>query len=297
MKILIAGGSGLVGQRLSKLLQARGHSVAHLSRTVRSGQKFPTFIWNVLEQTIDLQAFEGVDVVVNLAGEGIADARWTAKRKQAIVSSRVDSVRLLKVAMNSLQKKPIYIAASAIGYYGNTGDALTDENSRVGSGFMADCCRSWEEASWSLADTTARLAILRIGVVLSKQGGALPKNLGTLRFGLATYFGKGQQFFPWIHIEDVCNVIIFSIENNHVQGIFNAVSPTPITSYQFAEALADVRGGFHIKVSAPAFVLRLALGEMADVVLQGSRVSAQKIMGAGFRFQFPTISLALKDLW
>jgi uncharacterized protein (TIGR01777 family) len=296
--ILIAGGTGLLGTRLSILLHDQGHEVLHLSRHADPSAPFPALAWDPSKGHIDQAAIERADAVVNLAGTGIADARWTQARKKLIIDSRVDGALLLKKAFEQTGKRPIYVAASAVGFYGDRGDQWLTETDAPGKGFLADSCVAWEAASQQLADCTKRLAIMRIGVVLSTQGGALAQYLPPLqKLRTASYFAKGTQYVPWVHIDDMCRMLAFALSNARLCGVYNAVSPNPVTSRAFADTLAAAYGAKAFVLPAPAFALRLAMGEMADVVLQGARPSAKKITEAGFAFQYPKLEGALHDLF
>lgn len=296
--ILIAGGTGLVGQRLSQLLLAEGHTVLHLSRRQRPKATIPTYKWDLDKDYIDEEALVRADYVINLAGAGIADRRWSKSRKKMIISSRVDSSKLLLSSFERLGKRPkAYLSAAAIGYYGDRGAEWVHEDSPPGqSGFLVESCLRWEEAIAEWPKAGYRTLIYRIGIVLSTKGGALPKMITPAKFGVASYFGDGQQYMPWIHIDDLCKMIILGLNNEDMNGVYNGVAPNPVTNQQFMETLCKAVNRPAIMVPAPAFALRLGLGEMADVVLHGSRVSADKIQQQQFKFDYPELLPALKDL-
>ncbi|MEO1436856.1 MAG: TIGR01777 family oxidoreductase, partial [Bacteroidota bacterium] len=295
--ILITGGSGLVGSRLSVLLKEKGHEVRHLSRSPKSNAVFPSFKWNINEQYIDSEALKGVDVIIHLAGAGIADKRWTDARKQLIISSRVESTRLLYRTIDKLENPPeSFLAAAAVGLYGDRGDEQLTEESEPGSGFLAESCIAWENALDELDHPKVRLVKLRIGIVMSTQGGALEKMLLSFHARLGTYFGKGKQFYPWIHIEDLSRMFIWAIENPEIAGTFNAVAPEPQRNKALTEKIAKALDKPSLIVPAPEFGLRLAMGEMADVVMVSANVSNEKIAKAGFKYQHPELVSALKDL-
>ncbi len=297
MKILIAGGSGLIGLRLTHLLQSKGYEVAHLTRTVNPQSPCQQYLWNVENQTIDDNAILDADYIINLAGAGVADARWTTQRKALIISSRVQSAKLIGDTLLRLRKTPkAYISAAAIGYYGDAGQNLVDEQTPLGHGFLSESCLAWETAAHGLENVSARVVILRIGIVLSTLGGALQQTINPLRFGIASYFGDGTQFYSWIHIDDVCHIFIQAIENETMKGIYNAVSPNPVSNKTFTKVLKKCYKGLSLLLPVPNFVLRLLLGEMSAVVLSSANVSAKKISQTGFKFQFPDLSLALNDV-
>jgi uncharacterized protein len=297
MKILIVGGSGLIGLRLTHLLQSKGYEVAHLTRTLSAQSPCKQYLWNVEKQTIDDNAILEADYIINLAGAGVADARWTTKRKALIISSRTQSAKLINDTILRLQKTPkAYISAAAIGYYGDAGQDLVDEQTVQGQGFLAESCVAWETAAHTLEQTSARVVIVRIGIVLSTLGGALQQTINPLRFGLASYFGRGAQYYSWIHIDDVCGIFINAVENEALQGVYNAVAPNVVSNKIFTKVLKKCYGGFSILMSVPNFVLKIMLGEMSAVVLTSSNVSAAKILKTGFKFQFSDLSLALNDV-
>lgn len=295
--ILIAGGSGLIGKRLSQLLVEKKHEVIHLSRKPNPDASFPTFAWDLQKGYIDEAAIHKADYVINLAGTGIADARWSDKRKKLIISSRVESTLLLKNTFEKLNKQPkAFLPASAIGFYGDRGNDWMYEASQPGTGFLAHSCIAWEKALQEVIDTGWRTVIIRIGIVLSTQGGALEKMITPMKFRAGAYFGNGQQYYSWIHIDDLCRMFIKGIEDKNMQGIYNGVAPNPATNKQFAYDLETAMGQKSIILPAPAFGLRLAMGEMADVVLTSARVSSQKVEDQGFQFAFPELVPALKDV-
>jgi uncharacterized protein (TIGR01777 family) len=294
--ILLAGGTGLIGSRLAPMLREKGHTVRILSRRPRRPGEFA---WDLEKRSLDPAALEGVDAIVNLAGENLADGRWTAARKRRIVASRVDSARLLAAAVEKLDPRPqTYLSASGIGYYGDAGDRLLRETDEpVGEGFVIDVCRAWEQGAQRLATLGLRTVIFRIGLVLAAEGGALPELARPLRFGAGTFFADGQAWYSWIHRDDLCRAMIWALENPAVRGVYNAVAPEPARNRDFVIALARAMDRRVVPAPVPAFALRLALGQMADTVLASLRVSNEKIREAGFEFQHPELSEALKDAW
>lgn len=296
--VLIAGGTGLVGSRLSQILKEKKYNVLHLSRTKDLQADFPAYEWDLKKGFIDEEAIEKADFIVNLAGAGIADKPWTKERKKIIIDSRVDSTLLLKTHI-ARKKTPLkaYIAASAVGYYGNRGDQLLNESDPPGSeGFLAESVTVWEEAIKKVGETGVRLAAIRIGIVLSTQGGALEKILLPFKFFNGAYFGNGQQWMSWIHIDDLCRMFVEAIENEQLTGFYNGVAPNPERNKEFVYKVKEALGKPALIVPAPAFALRAAMGEMADVVFDSTRVSSAKIEEAGFKFQHPNLTPALKDL-
>ena len=298
MTILIAGGTGLLGGRLSQLLKKRGHTVLHLSRTRNLAAEFPAYQWDLKQKTIDQEVLERADCIVNLAGAGIAEARWTETRKRLIISSRVQTADLLRQAIAE-KRTPAksYVSASAVGYYGDRGNQLLHESDPPGqTGFLPESVVAWEKAIDQVAATGIRTVGLRIGIVLSTQGGALEKMLIPFRFFNAAYFGDGSMYYSWIHIDDMANLFVEAIENEQLSGFFNGVSPNPATNKEIVLAIKKAMDRPALVLPVPAFALRLAMGEMADAVLHSTRVSSAKIEGAGFQFQFPDLVPALRDL-
>lgn len=296
--VLIAGGTGLIGHRLSQILRAQGYDVLHLSREANSDAEFPAFAWDLERGTIDENAVQRADFVINLAGAGIADGRWTPKRKQMIIESRVKSAHLLLQAFQKLDKKPLaYLSSAAIGYYGNRGDEMMTEDKNPGQGFLTESCLEWEKSIQTIAATGIRTVGLRIGVVLSKKGGALQKMLIPLNFFVSTYFGNGKQWYSWIHIDDLCQMFLFALAKEQVNGFYNAVAPNPVRNKDFAKQLGQASQKPTLVLPVPAFLLRFIFGEMADTILFSTRVSSQKAEQAGFQFRYPNLMEALKDIF
>lgn len=298
-KVLIAGGTGLVGKRLSRLLTERGYQVVHLSRKKNPKAKYSTFVWNTSKNFIEERAFEGVEYVINLAGAGIADALWTKSRKKLIIDSRVETTELLTSYIQQLDKKPkAYLSAAAIGIYGNRADEELTEESAIGKeGFLVESCVAWENAVRLAAEQNGiRNAALRIGVVLSTKGGALPKMTLPMNFFTASYFGDGGQWYSWIHIDDVCNMFVKLMEDETTLGFYNATTPNPLTNKDLTKQLVKALGKRVITIPAPKAALRLGMGEMADVVLNSSKIFPARMEMAGFEFQHPEFQEAIKDL-
>lgn len=295
-RILITGATGLVGSRLTGLLQQKGHAVVHVSRTPANGP-VPAFLWDVKKGVLDPRALDGIDAVVHLAGAGIADARWTAARKKEILDSRVASTRLLKMHIANRPHIRTVVAASAIGYYGfkTTHDWL-DEHAPPGSDFLADVTRQWEAATDELAESSRRVVKLRIGIVLSEKGGALAQMAKPVRWGVGAPLGSGRQYMSWIHLDDLCDLFVYALENQQVSGVFNAVGPQPATNREVTAAIANALQRPLWLPPVPGFVLRALLGDMAALALNGSRISAAKIMQSGFLFRHPALQQAVQNL-
>ena len=292
MKVLISGASGLIGSALADSLSAGGHDVVRLVRTqqtARAGE----IAWQPENRWIDAPRLEGIDAVVHLAGENIA-RRWTKRRKARIRESRVRGTTLLAEALARAGQKPrCLISASAIGYYGDRGDELLDERSEIGSGFLADVCRQWEQATRAAADGGIRVVNARFGVVLSKNGGALARMLLPFRVALGGRIGSGRQFISWIAIDDAVRVIQHAITNSTLAGPINAVAPNPVTNAEFTKALGRALSRPTV-FPMPAAVARLAFGQMADeVLLSSARVRPERLLESGYQFRFAELAPAL----
>lgn len=295
--VLIAGGGGLIGLRLSAILKEKGYQVLHLSRQHRPNAAFPTYKWDVGQQWADPEAIKRTDYVVNLAGAGIADSPWTAARKKLIIDSRVDSARLLLSAFQEAGRRPkAYLSSAAIGYYGDRGEELLAEQDQPGQGFLSECCIAWERAGAEVAASGIRTVVFRTGIVLSRQGGALPRIMLPIHFRLGTYFGNGRQWYSWIHIDDLCDMFVKAMEETQMEGVYNGVAPNPVRNKAFVEQAITATGHSAMLVPAPAFALRLALGEMASTILSSTKASSRKIEEAGFSFRYPRLPEALENL-
>lgn len=296
--ILITGGTGLVGQALTQLLLKEGYQVSYLSRSEQNIPNIKTYLWDVKKQTIDAQAIQKADAIIHLAGAGVAEERWTNSRKQEILESRTDSTTLLvKALKDTSHAVKTFISASAIGYYGlDTGSTLINEDSQAGNDFLAEVTKSWERSVEDISDLGIRTTKLRIGVVLSEKGGALPKIMQPVKFGAGAALGSGKQYMSWIHIKDLARMFLFVLQQDKMEGIYNAVGPNPLNNAEITQAIAKTLGRPLFLPNVPEFALKLMMGEMAGIVTGGNRVSSQKIEKAGFDFQFAEISPALKDL-
>jgi uncharacterized protein (TIGR01777 family) len=295
--VLIAGGTGLIGSRLSQLLVEKGYNVLHLSRRKNLQAEIPAYAWDLNQMSVDDEAITRSDIVVNLAGAGIADKPWTEERKQLIIDSRVKSNRLLLDAFQRLGHQPeVYVAASAIGYYGDSGEAWVNEESESGEGFLSKSVQIWEQPIQEAIASDLRTVALRIGLVLSTKGGALLKLLLPFYFFVGTYFGDGQQWYSWIHIDDLCRMFIQAIEDREMQGVYNAVGPTPERNKAFTRLVGEARNVPFLLFPAPVFALQLFLGEMSQTVLISTKVSSEKIEKRGFTFQFEQLGEAVQDL-
>ncbi len=301
--VLITGGTGLTGRALGQALLQKGYRVVILSRQPRqqSGNANPVFAeWNVEQQTIDKEAIATADYIIHLAGAGVADKRWSAKRKQEIISSRVLSSKLIVDSLKNIPNNvQAVISASAIGWYGPDPEIPNThpfrEEAPVHNDFLGTTCRQWEESIEPVRQLGKRLVKLRIGIVLSKQGGALKEFLKPLRFGVAAILGNGRQLVSWIHIDDLVKLYIAAIENGSMQGVYNAVAPNPVSNKELTLTLARSRKKFFIPVRVPSFLLKLALGGMSVEVLKSATVNCDKVLQTGFQFQYSDIAAALDN--
>lgn len=295
MKILLSGGTGLVGKRLTKMLVEAGHEVKILSRKKSNNSNY--IQWDVNNNYIEVDALLGIDAIIHLAGEGIADKHWTEKRKIEIIESRVNSTRLLynELSKGKHQVKA-FISASAIGFYSERGETLLTEEDKAAKDFLGSTCVAWENEVGKMETLGIRTVKLRTGIVLSLEGGALKQMILPFKFNVGSALGTGKQWMSWIHIDDLCSMFKFAVENENLTGNYNAVAPQPTTNYNFSKILAEVMNKWFWAPKIPAFILKLILGEMSAVVLSSTRVSSAKIEKAGFKFKFNTLTEALKNL-
>ena len=305
MKVVIAGGTGFLGRPLSHALAADGHDVVVLTRpSTGSGRAAATGEARLVEWTPNGQSgpwasvIDGADAVVNLAGESIAAKRWTAAQKQRIRDSRVQATRSLAEAMLASSRPPsVFLSGSAVGYYGPRGDDLVTEDTPPGPDFLARICLTWEEEARRATTARTRVTCIRTGLVLARDGGALPPMLPPFKFGAGGPVGSGRQYWPWIHRQDWVDLVRWALRTPDAGAAINATAPTPVTSAEFARALGRAmhRPAF---MPAPAFALRLLLGEMADaLVLSGQRAVPRRAERGGFTFRYRTIDEALQAIF
>jgi uncharacterized protein (TIGR01777 family) len=296
MRILVTGSSGLIGSALIPLLRKQGHEVVRLVRQPgATGESHA--VWNPAAGKLEKSALEQTDAVVHLAGENIGAARWNDERKERMRRSRVSGTRLLSESLARLAVPPrVLVSASAVGYYGSRGDEVLTEDSQPGVDFLAEVCKEWEAATVPARQEGIRVVNLRIGMVLSGKGGALPAMLPPFKAGVGGKLGDGRQFVSWISINDLTRAISHAISTDSLSGPVNAVSPNPVRNVEMTKALGKVlrRPTFF---SVPAFALRLLLGEMADALLLSSqRVEPRHLLATGFTFQLPDFEPALRHL-
>ncbi len=295
-KILITGGTGLVGTKLSKLLAENSFEVRILTRNKNKKSDYKLFTWDYKNNFIEEGALKDIDVVIHLAGANIGEKRWTKSRKKEIIASRVKSAEFLYNKISELAKKPeVFISASAVGYYpvfSFDGD-IFDEKSQAGNNFTALVCKEWEKAADKFKDIGIRVVKIRTGIVQDKKDPALKKILDLAKFGAIPVFSSGKQYYPWIHIEDLARIYLYSIHNKEHETI-NAVAPQLITNLEYSRSIKKVIGkGLIIKI--PTFVIKLIFGEMADVVTKGTKIKSILHQG-DFKFLYPDITSALRNL-
>lgn len=295
LQVAVTGASGLIGSAVVARLQAAGHTIKRLVR--RSAAEPDEVAWDPDGGTIDAQSLSGVDAVLHLAGESIAAGRWTAAKKMRIRESRVRGTRLVAETLQNLDPKPkVLVAASAIGYYGDRGTDQLDETSGPGEGFLVEVCRAWEAATDPAREAGIRVVNGRVGVVLSSQGGALPRMLTPFKAGLGGKVGSGKQYMSWIALDDVARAFHFAVETEMLSGPVNFVSPAPVTNAQFTKTLGRVLRRPTV-LPLPAFAARLALGQMADeLLLASARVVPARLTEAGFSFEYPQLEPALRHV-
>ena len=301
MKVLITGGTGLIGTRLAEMLIDSGYEVALLSREPNKSSHYRSFRWDPRAGTIDEAAVPYADYIVSLAGASVSDGKWTDERKRDIMTSRLGGLALLsrELAKPGHHVQAV-ISASAIGIYGDAGNQSVTEETPPAvptHDFLADVSNQWELAAAPIAALGIRTVIPRIGVVLSTEGGALPQIARPVKLGAGAALGSGRQFMSWIHLDDLCRLFIAMLEDTAWRGTYNAVAPYPATNQAFTEVLADVLHRPLLLPKVPAFGLKLAMGEMSEIVLASQNVSAAKVLAQGFQYEYPELRGALAALY
>ncbi|MBX2961449.1 MAG: TIGR01777 family oxidoreductase [Cyclobacteriaceae bacterium] len=296
-RILITGGSGLIGTELTKLLQSENREVVHLGRA-RTTSKVSSFTWDIDKGFIESGFLDGVDAIIHLAGAGIADKPWTKNRKQEILDSRKKSTALLhQYLKTSPHRVKTFIAASAIGYYGFGGmDEVFTEESNPGTDFLAEVVKAWETETDNIEQLGIRTVKIRIGIVLSEKGGALAEIAKPVRWGVGSPLGTGKQPMSWIHINDLCRMFLYAADHEALQGIYNGVTAHWASNREVTKAIAKALNRPLFLPPVPSFVLKLILGEMANLVLYGNKVSAGKMIQAGFKFRHEDLERAIQSL-
>jgi uncharacterized protein (TIGR01777 family) len=297
LKVLITGGSGLIGRYLTSMLLGEEISVSHLSRKQAQSGRVRVFCWDPEKQIIDPSAFNRVDCIIHLAGANIGEKRWTKERRDEIIRSRVDSARLLHktITENHIILKS-FISASAIGYYGSvTSEKIFKESDPSADDFLGTTCKLWEEAADLFKNEGIRTVKIRTGVVMERNDSALARLLVPAALGLFPISGNGYQYLPWIHISDLCNIYLKAVKDETMEGAYNAVAPQHIQNREFMRTLAKVMNRSFLHPPVPALVFKTIFGQMSDVILKGSRVSPDKIINAGYKFTYDNLAGAHKN--
>ncbi len=299
MKIAVTGATGLIGAALSERLHKQGNEIVAITRRKKLSSPYSPYTvvhWDVERGKLDASALEGVDAVVHLAGETIAE-RWTAPKKALIRSSRVEGTKLLVEGLKSLSKRPsVLVSSSALGFYGNRGDEELDESAAPGTGYLPEVCQEWESEAARAKELGMRVVSMRGGIALSTRGGALAKMLLPFKLGLGGPLGSGRQWMSWIHIDDVVGGYHFALHQPGFDGVANLTAPRPVRNKEFTKALGRAlsRPAF---LPTPGFALKLAFGEMAkDLLLDGQKVLPRRLEQAGYKFQHPGLDEALQDV-
>jgi len=301
-KVIITGGTGLIGSVLSRLLVAQGYQVIIFSRNpdaFRSPSPAISFAaWNIEKETVQEDAFQNAKYIIHLAGAGVVDKPWTGKRKKEIIESRTKSSALLIKALTGIPNRiDSVISASATGWYKGNLSVPAVETDESDSGFLGETCRLWEDSIHPVSSLGKRLVVMRNGIVLSNRGGAFPEFKKPIKYGIAAILGNGKQIISWIHIDDLCRLYLEAMINPQWSGVYNAVAPNPVNNRIFTMDLAKkMKGSFFIPIPIPNFALRLFMGGRSEEVLKSTNVSANKLKQQGFQFIYPTIDAAFRDL-
>ncbi|MHB8206807.1 TIGR01777 family oxidoreductase [Mucilaginibacter sp.] len=296
--ILLTGGSGLIGMRLTQALLDKGYEVSHLSRNPGNNLKIKTYLWDVSKGKIDEACITGVDTIVHMAGAGVVDKIWSEERKKEVIDSRTKSIGLIyQILRKKNHTVKTIISASATGYYGDRGAELLTEESESGNDFLAEVCVKWEAAADEGRGMGLRVLKFRTGIVLDKDGGALPQLANPVKWGVGSPLGSGDQWMSWIHWRDVVKMYVYGIEHAILSGAYNMTAPNPVTNRQLVKAIAQQLHRPFWAPNVPVFVLKLIMGEMRIAVLESDRTSSKKIEDTGFKFDYPDLSEALKEIY
>ncbi|MHA3045106.1 TIGR01777 family oxidoreductase [Riemerella anatipestifer] len=301
MKVIISGGTGFVGKHLTEYLISKGYEIFILTRRLppyNLQDNLRYFEWNPQLKTFDKKPFEMADAIINLAGAGIADERWTTQRKGILINSRINANETIIKALREVDNRiTTVISTSAIGWYGLEipSDMFCREDMPAAADFLAQLCQKWENSIKPVSDLGKRLCILRTGVVLGTNGGAYPKMTQPLNFGIKPLLGNGKQMMSWVHIKDHCAIYHHLLENE-VEGVFNSVAPNPVTQNEFLNQVQKSKKKYSLPLKVPKFLLRMMLGELSDMLTSSAKVSSRKIEQAGYKFRYTNIKDAVEDL-
>jgi uncharacterized protein (TIGR01777 family) len=297
--VLITGGTGLIGRHISKKLKENGFNVTLLSRKRETDGAISVYTWDPDKNFIDPEAISKADYIIHLAGAGIGDKRWTKKRRELIIDSRIKTGELIFIKVQESGKKlKAFISASGIGYYGTTtSDKIFKETDFPDKDFLGEVCRKWEEMADRFKESGIRTVKVRTGVVLTDKGGVLGRMATTVKMGIGSPLGSGKQYIPWIHIDDLCNLYLKAVEDQSMTGAWNAVAPEHITNRELMQTLAKVLEKPFFFPAVPSLVLKILFGKMSGIILKGSRVSAGKIISTGYNFEYPNLENALRNLF
>ncbi len=300
MRVLVTGATGFVGPHVLKLLDRPVVLSRNAAKAKQSLAKYgvsAAYDWDPMSGLPPAEAFDGIDAVIHLAGDPVASRRWNSEKKQAIRESRVQGTRNLVEALRRLQNRPpVLVSASAVGWYGSRGDQIQDETAPAADDFLAEVCESWEREARAAADLGMRVAMVRVGVVLGKEGGAIEKMLMPFKLGVGGPLGNGKQWMPWIHVDDMAAMFVHAAEKPQVSGPINGVAPHSATNKEFTKALATALHRPAI-LPTPYFALRLMIGEFAQVLFASQRVVPKVAMDSGFQFRYPTIREAMEAIF
>lgn len=294
--VLITGGSGLIGKHFTSLLLNEGYRVIHLNRKAKPNTTIKTYEWNPEKNFVEEEALLTADHIVHLSGASVAKY-WTRGYKKELMDSRVKSAELIFDVLSRRENKVrSFISSSAVGYYGEGGENWLHEEELPGTDYLSEICMHWETAAKKFEAQNKRVVMMRTGIVLAKDGGSLPEFLRPLQFGIAAIFGSGKQFYPWIHIDDLCRSFLFALRNESMYGAYNASAPDPVRFKELIDVIAKVAGRRKLNFPVPPFLLKLFLDGFGSSLLRSLRCSSKKIEAAGFQFQHSNLSEALINL-
>jgi uncharacterized protein (TIGR01777 family) len=296
--ILITGATGSVGKELIPALQALGHRISILSRKEMEIEGINTFLWDVEHQKIDKKAFDQIDTIIHLAGEAIADKKWTDERKKEIIESRVASARLLYQTIKETNA-PVttFVSASAVGYYGDRRNEILTEDREPGTGFLSECCVKWEAAADEGIEMGIRVVKVRIGLILSKDYGALPALEKPIKFFVGAPLGSGKQWLPWVHMDDVVKIFVTAVENPSFVGAYNACAPFPVTNKLLTKTIAGKLNRPVWPIHVPKFMLKTLMGEMSILALMSNNTMAKKLLDTGYKYAYVNLDAALDSIY